>query len=369
MLLGHAHPAVVAAVCEQLEKGASYLLVSEPAVELAERLVDGVPCAERISFCNSGTEAVYYALRLARAYRGRDKILKFEGGYHGQCDWVLMSNQWTWRPVDLPTPVPISLGITRSVQDEVLVAPFNDLDRASAIIASHADELAAVIVEPLHRTIPPADGFLAGLRKVTDEYGIPLIFDEVVTGFRLGYGSAQQYYGVTPDLCALGKSISAGHPIGVIAGRADIMEYAEAARQITGGYVSITGTYSGNPISCVAASASLDVLSEPGVYERLFARGKRLKDGLQSLFDGSGLAAHVCGEPPAFEAWFAAEPPDDFRSMLASDFAMRAKFTGALLERGIMKAHEKFFVSTAHSDEDIDRTLEACRGAIAALVA
>jgi glutamate-1-semialdehyde 2,1-aminomutase len=367
MLLGHTHPRIVAAVRDQLELGSSYLLVSQPTVALAERLVAAVPCAERISFCNSGTEAVYYALRLARAYRGRDKILKFEGAYHGQCDWVLMSNQWTWKPADPPTPVPNSLGIPRSVESEVLVAPFNDLETTAALIDEHCDDLAAVLVEPLHRTIPPAEGFLPGLHELTAGNGVPLIFDEVVTGFRLGYGGAQEYYGVTPDLCALGKSISAGHPIGVVAGRADIMAHADAARQLGSGHVSITGTYSGNPISCAAALASLDELSKDGVYERLFERGRRLMTGIQTLLDEVGLAAHVCGEPPVFEVWFAPEPPYDFRGMLGSDFGMRARFAAALLERGVMKAHEKFFVSTAHDDDDIARTLEACRGAVAEL--
>jgi glutamate-1-semialdehyde 2,1-aminomutase len=364
MLVGHAHPAVVGAVRDQLEKGNAYLMVSEPTVRLAERLVDAIPCAERISLCNTGTEAVYYALRLARAARGRDKILKFEGGYHGQADWVLMSNQWTWQPEELPKPVPNSMGIPKSVEGEVLVAPFNDIETTAAIVDAHSDELAAVIVEPLHRTVPPRDNFLADLRALTERHGIPLVFDEVVTGFRLAYGSAQEYYGVTPDICAMGKSISAGHPIGVVAGRADIMEHAEAVRQVTGGYVSITGTYSGNPVSCVAALAAIELFAADGVYDALFAKGRRLMSGIKEMLDDAGIPAHVCGEPPAFEVWFAKEPPRDFRGMLASDFGKRAKFTSLLLKRGVMKAHEKFFVSLAHSDADIDFTLDACRSVI-----
>jgi len=367
MLVGHAHPAVVSAVRDQLERGNAYLMVSEPAIELAEELVRAVPCAERVSFASTGTEAVLYALRLARAARKRDRILKFEGGYHGQSDSVLMSNQWTWTPADLPTPVPNSLGIPKSVENDVLVAPFNDIDATTALIDRHADELAAVIVEPLHRTVPPRPGFLEGLRDVTARHEIPLVFDEVVTGFRLAYGSAQAYYGVTPDLCALGKSISAGHPIGVICGRADIMSHAEAMRQVTGGYVSITGTYSGNPVSCVAALAAMAELRKDGVYDELFAKGRKLMDGLQRMFDAAGIRAHVIGEPPAFEPWFAEEAPVDFRGMLASDFKMRAAFSSALLERGVMKAHEKFFVSLAHSDEDIELTLAAASSAITEL--
>lgn len=367
MLLGHAHPAVVRAVRERLEQGSSYLLVSEPTVRLAEALVETVPCAERVSLCNSGTEAVAYALRLARAHRGRDRILKFEGGYHGQYDPVLMSNQWTWAPGELPAAVPNSLGIPATVRDEVLVAPYNDAGVAVDLIERHHDQLGAVIVEPMQRTFPPRPGFLAALREATEEHEVPLVFDEVVTGFRLGLGGGQAYYGVTPDLCALGKSISAGHPLGVVCGRSEIMEHAEAAHQITGGYVSITGTYSGNPLSCAAALAAIEVLSGEGVYETLFARGRRLMQGLRALFAAAGLPVHVTGEPPAFQTWFADAEPFDHRSAIASDAMRSMRFTALLLERGVMKAHEKFFVSTAHDERDIELTLEAAESALAEL--
>ena len=359
MLLGHAHPAVVAAVRERLEDGSSYLLVSEPAVRLAEKLVERVPCAERVSLCNSGSEAVAYALRLARAHRCRDRILKFEGGYHGQYDPVLMSNQWTWQPAELPQAVPNSLGIPATVRDEVLVAPYNDAEAAAELIDRHHDELGAVIVEPMQRTFPPRPGFLEAVREATERHEVPLIFDEVVTGFRLGLGGGQALYGVTPDLCALGKSISAGHPIGVVCGSAAIMEHAEAVRQVTGGYVSITGTYSGNPISCAAALASIEVLSQPGVYDRLFALGSRLREGLGELLAGAGIPAHLTGEAPAFQVWFGETEPFDHRSAIACDVMRSMQFTAGLLERGVMKAHEKFFISTAHSDEDIEFTLAA----------
>ena len=367
MLLGHAHPHVVRAVRDQLELGSSYLLVSEPTVRLAEALVSAVPCAERVSLCNSGSEAVSYALRLARAHRGRDKILKFEGGYHGQYDDVLMSNQWTREPAEHPRAVPNSLGIPRSVASEVVVAPYNDVEFATDLIGRRHDELAAVIVEPMQRTIPPRPGFLEGLREVTAQHDVPLVFDEVVTGFRLAFGGAQEYYGVTPDLCALGKSISAGFPIGVICGREEIMSHAEAARQVTGGYVSITGTYSGNPLSCLAALAAIEVLREEGVYDRLFARGRRLMSELQRMLDRAGIRARVMGEPPAFQPWFTDGEVVDHRSALACDPVRGMRLTALLLDRGVMKAHEKFFVSIAHSDEDIERTLAAFESAVAEL--
>jgi glutamate-1-semialdehyde 2,1-aminomutase len=198
MFLGHAHPAVVAAVRDQLEKGSSYLMINETAIRLAEEIVAAVPCAQQVSFHNSGSEATFFALRLARAHRKRDKVLKFEGGYHGMHDSALMSTQWTPHPVDFPEAVPNSAGIPSHVRDDTLIAPFNDVETTIGILEKHQDELAAVIIEPLHRTIQPQGVFLAVLRQATAQFEIPLIFDEVVTGSRLGLGGAQELYGVTP---------------------------------------------------------------------------------------------------------------------------------------------------------------------------
>ncbi len=379
MLLGHAHPAVVAAVREQLARGSTYLLTSEPAIVLAEEIAKAVPCAEMVCFNGTGSESTFFAMRLARAYRRRDRILKFEGAFHGMSDYALMSNQWTVTPRDYPRPVPNSAGIPRAIEDEVLIAPFNDIATTAAIIEAHHDELAGVIVEPLQRTIAPRGGFLAGLREVTARFGIPLIFDEVVTGFRLAVGGAQEYYGVVPDLCALGKSISGGHPISVLCGRAEIMALVKPAA-LAGpavlvdpgvpapvSHVAQTGTFSGNPISAVAALATLAELRKAGAYEGLFATGRTLMTGLQRLLDGAGIPARVTGEPPAFEVWFTDHEVTDFRGVLGADRVMHARFTALLLERGILKAHEKFFVSMAHDDEDVERTLAAFASAVDAL--
>ncbi|MCP5058846.1 MAG: aminotransferase class III-fold pyridoxal phosphate-dependent enzyme [bacterium] len=368
MFLGHAHPAVVEAAREAVGRGTSYLLPNEPAILLADEIVRAVPCAERVAFGSTGSDAVFFALRLARAYRRRDKILKFEGGYHGQGDHVLMSNQWTKEPADFPLAIPNSEGIPASVQQEVLVAPFNDIDRASALIEAHADELAAVIVEPMQRTIPPRPGFLEGLREVTRRLEIPLIFDEVVTGFRLAYGSAQEYYGVTPDLCAMGKSLSGGHPLSVVCGVEELMVFAEGVRKITGNYVSLTGTFSGNPVSCSVGLAVLEELRREGLYETLFARGQRLKDALQASFDKAGIACRVAGEPPAFQPWFTEEEIVDHRSCQRSDPLPGHALAQALLDRGVLKGHEKFFVSTVHSDADIDFTIDAIQDAVPEIV-
>jgi len=367
MLLGHAHPAVVAAVARQLARGGTYLLVSEPAIALAEEIVRAVPCAEQVAFHGSGSESTLYALRLARAFRKRDVVLKFEGGFHGMSDYALMSTQWTAHPAPYPEAVPNSAGIPRAIAGTVLVAPFNDAETACALIDRHHDALAAVIVEPLQRTIPPAPGFLQALRDTTARRGIPLVFDEVVTGFRLAWGGAQEYYGVVPDLCALGKSISGGHPLSVLCGRAEIMGLVDPARARTGEHVMQTGTYSGNPVSCAAALAVLEELRRPGTYERLFATGRRLMEGLREALAAAGVAAQVTGEPPCFEVWMTERPVTDFRATLAADRARHARFTRDLLAHGVVKAHEKFFVSLAHGEAEVALTLEAFRAAAAAL--
>src|SRR5574337_1133700 len=222
MILGHAHPAVVAAVAEQLGKGTTYFLVNEPIVHLAEELCRAIPCAEQIRFTSTGSEATFFALRLARASRQRDKILKFEGGFHGSHDYSLMSFN-PKSPKAFPAPVPDSAGIPHVLEGEVLIAPFNDLATTEALLAVYADQLAAVIVEPFQRILPPQKGFLQGLRALTQRYGIPLVFDEVVTGFRFAYGGAQEYYGVVPDLAAYGKIIGGGFPLAAVCGHEAIM--------------------------------------------------------------------------------------------------------------------------------------------------
>ncbi|MGH7161748.1 MAG: aspartate aminotransferase family protein, partial [Acetobacteraceae bacterium] len=259
MFLGHAHPEVLAAVAAQVPRGSTFFANSEPGIRLAAEIVDAVPCAEQVRFVSSGTEADAYAMRLARAFRRRDKILKFEGGYHGMSDYSLMSLA-PKRPGNFPRPVPDSAGIPASVSEEVLIAPFNDAELAASLIHEHRQELGGVIVEPMQRLLPPKPGFLEALRKATAEHGIPLIFDEVVTGFRLAYGGAQEYYGVVPDICTLGKIIGGGFPLAAIAGRADIMAHFDRARVGDERYLIQIGTLSGNPVAAAAGLASLEIL-------------------------------------------------------------------------------------------------------------
>ena len=358
MLIGHAHPEVLEAVQEQIQKGTTFFANNDQAILLAEELVRAVPCGDMVRFSSSGTEATLYALRAARAYRRRDKILKFEGGYHGMHDYALMSMSPA-NPQDFPRPTPDSPGIPQSIQDEVLIAPFNDLDAATALIEARHDELGAVIVEPFQRLLPPKPGFLAGLREVTAQYGVPLIFDEVVTGFRFAYGGAQEYYGVTPDLCSLGKVIAGGFPLSAVAGKEEFMAQFDGASAEPGGFLPQIGTLSGNPVAAAAGLKTLEILRREGTYERLFATGKRLKDELQRILDEAELPANVTGEPPLFDVYFTRNEIADYRSTLAADKRLMAKFNEHMLSNGILKGDSKFYVSIAHTAEDVQQTIDA----------
>ena len=363
MLVGHGHPDVLAAVREQIEEGTTFFASNDHAILLAEEIVEAVDCADKVRFTSSGTEATHYAMRAARAFRGRDRILKFEGGFHGMNDYALMSMSPS-DPPDLPEPVPDSAGIPQSLRDEVLIAPFNDIESTTAIIESYHDELGGVIVEPFQRNIPPVPGFLQGLRDVTRHYEVPLIFDEVVTGFRLAYGGAQEYYGVTPDLCSLGKVIGGGFPLAAVAGRDEIMSHFDPVARDTGGFMPQIGTLSGNPVAAAAGVATLQVLKREGTYERLFGTGEMLKKALQQVIDEAEAPAQMVGVPPLFDVLFTDAEITDYRSTLGNDKQKAARFNNLLLDRGVLKADWKFYLSTVHTQEDIDITIEAFTSAL-----
>src|SRR5213593_1253916 len=356
MLLGHAHPAVVGAVQRQLSHGTTYMLLNEPVIELAEELVRAVKCCEQVRFTSSGSEATFFALRVARAYRGRDKILKFEGGWHGTHDYGAMSVS-TRSPKAFPAPTPDSGGVPHAVESTVLVAPYNDLATTEAIIAAHHEELAAVICEPYQRVVVPAPGFLQGVRAVTRRYGVPLIFDEIVTGFRLAYGGAQEYYGVVPDLACYGKVVAGGFPLGAVAGPERIMRHFDPSLEGTRDFVVQQGTLNGNPIAAVAGLATLAELRKPGTYERLHRMGSRLRDGLAAAAQRHGVVAQVSGEAPVFDVLFTDRPITDYRATLTADGARIRRFNEECLRRGLVKAVNKIYVSLAHSDADVDQTL------------
>jgi glutamate-1-semialdehyde 2,1-aminomutase len=357
---------VTAAAQERIARGTTFFANNRWGIELAEAIVAAVPCAEQVRFVSSGSEADLYAMRAARAFRKRDKILKFEGGYHGMSDYSLMSLA-PRQPGNFPRPVPDSAGIPRSLRDEILVAPFNDLESVAGLVREHRDELAGVIIEPFQRIIPPQPGFLQGLRRITAENGIPLIFDEVVTGFRLAYGGAQEYYGVVPDLCTLGKVIGGGFPLAAIAGRAEIMAHFDRGAVGDDGFLIQIGTLSGNPVAAAAGLATLAILRRPGAYERLFATGRELMATLDDLLRRAGIAAQVTGEPPLFDVVFTGEKVRDYRCVLRGDADMLRRFNGLLRERGVLKGEQKYYVSLAHTAEDVRHTTGAWKSAIAAL--
>jgi glutamate-1-semialdehyde 2,1-aminomutase len=368
MFIGHCHPDVMAAVQAQIPRGTTFFTNNEHGIRLAAAIVDAVACAEKVRFVSSGTEADAYAMRVARAFRGRDKILKFEGGYHGMSDYSLMSLA-PKRPGNFPQAVPDSPGIPRSVRDEMIIAPFNDAAMAASLIHEHHDELGGVIVEPFQRLLPPQPGFLQALRDATAEHGIPLIFDEVVTGFRFAYGGAQAFYGVTPDLCTLGKIIGGGFPLAAIAGREDIMAQFDRGKVGDDRYLTQIGTLSGNPVAAAAGLATLAVLRRPGAYEQVFATGRELMAGIAEALRKAGLPAQVIGVPPLFDIVYTADDVTDYRGWLRADTAMQRRFNRRLREAGIMKGESKFYVSLAHDAADSAQALDAVNAAVAAELA
>jgi glutamate-1-semialdehyde 2,1-aminomutase len=367
LILGHAHPEVVAAVVDQVARGAHFYEIAPATLELAELVIAAVPSAERIKYAMSGTEAVGAAVRVARAHTGKDKFLKFEGAYHGSNEWMLWGYRHAQR-FDYPRARPDSRGIPEGLGDYVLVAPYNDIETMRAILVEHRHELAAVVAEPFLGNIAPRPGFLEALRELTRELAIPLIFDEVVTGFRLAMGGAQAYYGVTPDMTALGKSLGGGHPIGALVGRADLMEYFSAEHVQRGEAVLHVGTFSGNPVSCAAGVATLKVLLRPGAFERLHALGQRLGDGLREISVRLSRETFVMNAGPTVDLWFTDRPVQAYPDNFHADGALARRFRLGLVERGIWAPPgHKMFLSLAHSDEDIAATLQAAEESMRSL--
>jgi glutamate-1-semialdehyde 2,1-aminomutase len=357
MILGHGHPDVVAAVQAQLSKGTTFFYLNDKAIELAGAIIDAVPCAEQLRFTSTGSEATFFALRVARAFRGRDKILKFEGGYHGNHDYAMMNTEGQ-APCDYPQAVRGSSGIPKSLEQEVLIAPFNDIEQTTAIIDSYHDELGAVIVEPFQRALVPVAGFLAGLRDVTAHYSIPLIFDEVVTGFRFAYGGAQEHYGVLPDLATYGKIIGGGYPLAAVAGKAEIMQ-AFCRPNADGVAVGQVGTLNGNPIAATAGLATLNVLRQPGTYERLHAIGRQLRTQLEATLREHNVAGQVLGDGPIFQIVFTEQPVQTYRASLTGDAEKHRVFHEELLNHGVLKSPSKGYASLVHSDADLTATADA----------
>jgi len=360
MVLGHAHPAVTEAVIKAVEGGSTFFTTNERAVELAEVLVNAVPCAEQVRFTTSGTDACFNAMRAARAFTGKEKILKFEGAFHGTSDYALMSLTPP-ASVEYPQAMPSSGGIPKAIQELMLIAPYNDLATTETIINAHLDDIAAVIVEPVQRVISPKPGFLQGLRDLTKRHNIPLIFDEVVTSFRLAYGGAQEFYGVTPDMCTVGKIMGGGYPLAAVLGPADILSVYDRRASDDDTFVNQIGTLNGNPIACAAGLATLAVMREGGTYEKIHGAGAAIRQALVEICNENGVPIQSCGEDAIFDVYFSEQPVSNYRDTLAADTTMMARFNTGLLKRGILKGAQKYYPSAVHTDEDIEKTIQAMR--------
>ncbi|WP_422021657.1 aspartate aminotransferase family protein [Roseibium sp.] len=355
MILGHGHPEVLDTVQEQLGKGMTFFTNNAAGIELAEVLVEAMACAEQVRYVSTGGEADMYAMRLARAFTGKDKILKFEGGYHGMSGEALMSLA-PKALVNFPQAVPDSAGIPESVRDNMLIAPFNDADFVTSLVEEYAGEIACIIVEPLQRLIPPAPGFLQTLRDLATKHEIVLIFDEVVTGFRFAYGGAQEYYGVVPDLCTLGKIIGGGFPLAAIAGRSEIMAHFDKAVVGDKSFTFQVGTLSGNPVASVAGLKTLEILRRPGAYEEIKKNGERLMQSYATHLSAAGVPHQIVGEPMLFDVVFTEDPVRDYRDTLKNNAAQAKAFNASLRQSGILKPDSKLYAHLALSAEDLQQT-------------
>jgi glutamate-1-semialdehyde 2,1-aminomutase len=366
ILLGHAHPAVTAAITDQAQRGTSFGVTTELELELATLITKAIPFLEKIRFVSSGTEATMSAVRLARGVTKRDFIVKFEGCYHGHADSFLSqagSGLATLGIAECP-------GVPQALAALTLNVPYNDLNAVEHAFAQHKDKIAAVIVEPIAANmgvVLPKDGFLKGLREITRKHGALLIIDEVITGFRLHYGSAQQLFGVRGDLTTMGKIIGGGVPVAAYAGSAELMDHVAPL-----GPVYQAGTLAGNPLAMRAGIATLKELSRPGLYESLNALAKNLSAGLQKALADAGIAAQVNSIGSLSTIFFAAQPVTDYTGAKRSDTKFYARFFRDMLQRGIFLAPSQFeaaFVSAAHTSADIDRTISAVADALRAIAA
>ena len=371
VVLGHSHPRVTAAVKRQVDKGVIFGLSNELEVQVAKKIAGHVPSAKMVRFCNSGTEATYHAIRLARACTGRKKIVKFEGAYHGWHDSVSVSSAPNLNDAgskENPTPVPDTEGLSEATKDTIVV-PFNQPDILQRAIRRNKDEIAALITEPiLHGNatcIPPKDGFLKFIREITSSNGIMLIFDEIVTGFRHDLGGAQKLFGVTPDLTTLAKAMANGFPVAAVCGREDAM----ARFRPTGG-VEYGGTYNGNPVSMAATLATIEELERPEVHRHLFSLGERLRSQLSKCIDDLGIVAQVLGFGSVFQVVFSRKTIVDYRDTLPANQVQYGMFQKGMMEKGIFiipQSNKRCHISSAHTIEDIDHTVDVASEVLAGM--
>ncbi len=356
LILGHRHPAVIEAVTKVLERGTSFGAPTDLEIQLAELVIDAVASVDVVRMVNSGTEATMSAVRLARGATGRDLVIKFDGCYHGHADTLLVAAGSGVATLGIPG----SPGVPETVAQLTLSLPYNDIDTFKQVMAEKGDSVAAVIVEPVAGNmgmVPPADGFLQSLRELTKAHGVVLIFDEVMTGFRVAYGGAQALYGITPDLTCLGKVIGGGLPVAAYGGNREIM-----ARIAPQGPIYQAGTLSGNPIAMAAGIATLKLLQEPGVYEDLDRKSERLSNGLANAAQTAGIAAKVDHVGSMLGMFFSDRKIDNFEDAKTCDLELFTRFYQGMRHQGIYIAPSQFealFLSTAHGDADIDATVQA----------
>jgi glutamate-1-semialdehyde 2,1-aminomutase len=361
LILGHSHPQVVNALKLAIEQGTSFGAPTQLETTLAKIICSAVPSMEMVRFVNSGTEATMTALRLARAFTSRDKIVKFAGGYHGHADGLLTKSGSGLATLGIPD----SPGVPLSYAQNTLIAPYNDAEAVEQLFQRYPEEIAAVIVEPVAANmgvVSPQSGFLTSLRRLTSESGALLIFDEVITGFRVAYGGAQALYGITSDLTCLGKIIGGGLPVGAYGGRREIMEMMAPA-----GPVYQAGTLSGNPLAMTAGIETIKLLSQPGVYARLEKSSLSLEKGIAEAASGAGINLHISRVASLLTVFFTAEPVVDYESAKQTDTTLFGRFFRQLLSEGMYWPPSQFeaaFVSLAHSDEDIQTTINAISKAL-----
>ena len=356
LVLGHAHPEVAGALKDAVDRGTSYGAPTELEVKMAEKIVGMVPSVEVIRMVNSGTEATMSALRLARGFTGRDKIIKFDGCYHGHVDSLLVQAGSGATTLGMPD----SPGVSKAVAATTITAPFNDIEAVRTIFAEEGEEIAAVILEPVAGNmgvIPPVPGFLEGLREITTAHGALLIFDEVMTGFRVALGGAQELYGVTPDLTCLGKVIGGGLPVGAYGGRRDLMEQVSPS-----GAVYQAGTLSGNPLAMTAGYVTLDIISREGVFDSIVERATALSEGIKNNLAKLGLDLPMAQVGTMFGFFFAGSPVRNYQEAMGSDTKRFAAYFSEMLKRGIYLAPSQFeagFMSSAHRVDDVEDTVRA----------
>ncbi len=366
LLLGHQPEAVTKAVQDALLKGSTYGAPTALEVEIAKMIVDAVPSVEMVRMVNSGTEATMSAIRLARGYTKRNKLVKFEGCYHGHADHLLIKAG----SGALTFGVPSSPGVPESIASETLTASYNDLDSVKKLFAEYPDQIAAVIVEPVAGNmglVPPVEGFLEGLREVTAEHGALLIFDEVISGFRASYGGAQKVFNIMPDITCLGKIIGGGLPVGAYGGKKEIMQHVAPV-----GPVYQAGTLSGNPVAMAAGIATLTELAKPGVYETVEAKAKKLAEGVQAAADKANVTVSINHSASLMTVFFTEQKVDSYAAAMTSDTAKFKVFFQEMLNQGVYLPPSQFecwFVSLAHTDEDIEKTIAAAEKAFAAVAA